>query len=83
MIQVESTPNPNAVKFSVGQPVGGPATFVAGQPTDNAMAQELLELPGVTSIFITADFVTISKSTETAWDEIVPRASEILAEHFA
>lgn len=82
MIQVESTPNPNAVKFSVGQSVGGPATFVAGQTTDNEMAHELLELPGVTSIFLTADFVTISKSADSDWSDIVPRATDILTEHF-
>ncbi|CAN5720975.1 MAG: NifU N-terminal domain-containing protein [Acidimicrobiia bacterium] len=83
MIQVESTPNPNAVKFSVGRSVGGPATFVAGQATDNEVAKELLDLPGVTSIFLTADFVTVSKTPDSDWGEIVPRATDILTEHFA
>ena len=82
MIRVEPTPNPNAVKFSVGKPVGGPATFVAGQPTDNPVASAILELAGVTSMFMTSDFVTISKSSDADWDLIVPEAQTILEEHY-
>lgn len=82
MISVSSTPNPNAVKFTVGKPVGGPATFVAGKATEDPMAQSLLDLPGVTSIFMTGDFVTISKDPEADWEEIVPAAQSILEDHF-
>lgn len=83
MIHVDPTPNPNAMKFSVGKPVGGPATFVAGQTTDTEWAQDLINLPGVTSVFATADFITISKSGEGDWDEIIPAATDILSDHFA
>lgn len=83
MITVSSTPNPNAVKFTVGKSVGGPATFVAGRSTEDPMAQSLLDLPGVTSIFMTGDFVTISKNAEAEWDEIVPAAHAILEDHFS
>jgi hypothetical protein len=82
MITVSSTPNPNAVKFTVGKPVGGPATFVSGASTEDPIAQSLLDLPGVTSIFMTGDFVTISKNVEAEWDEIVPAAQAILEDHF-
>jgi hypothetical protein len=47
------------------------------------MAEALLALPGVTSVFMTADFVTISKNAETDWDDIVPGAQAILEEHFS
>lgn len=83
MVSVEPTPNPNAMKFSVGTPVGGPATFVAGKETDNEMAAALLELPGVTSVFMTSDFVTLSKASDVSWDEIVEPATAILDEHFS
>ena len=82
MITVSSTPNPNAAKFSIGKPVGATATFVAGKPTDDPMGQALLDLSGVTSVFMTADFVTISKNAETDWGEILPAAQTILEEHF-
>jgi hypothetical protein len=82
VIRLDPTPNPNAVKFSVGVPVGGPATFVAGPAVENPMAAAILQLEGVTSIFMTADFVTISKSPEADWGLIVPQAQAILEEHF-
>ena len=83
MIQLDHTPNPNAMKFTVGKAVGGPATFLAGQTTDQEWVQDLLDLPGVSNIFLTADFVTISKTAEGDWEQILPMASEIISAHFA
>ena len=77
-VRTEPTPNPNAMKFSVGQPVGGPATHVAGSDTDDPAASEILDLPGVVSVFMTADFVTVSKSPDGDWDSLIPRCVDIL-----
>jgi hypothetical protein len=82
VISVDATPNPNALKFTVGKPVGGPTTYLHAQPTDDPLGQELLALIGVTSIFLTADFVTLSKSTDIDWIDIVPNALVILEDHF-
>lgn len=82
-VTVSSTPNPNAVKFTVGVPVGGPTTFVPSQPTDDPLGTALLALPGVASVFLTADFVTINKLPDAAWDSIVEAATSILEGHFA
>jgi hypothetical protein len=71
------------MKFSVGQSVGGPATFTAGSGApDNPLAAELLELTGVLSIFMTADFVTITKTPAASWEDITPEATRILESHF-
>lgn len=78
----EPTPNPNAMKFTVGQPVGGPATFSAGNEADNPAAADLLAIDGVESVFLTADFVTVTKSPDTGWEPITTRAQEILEGHF-
>lgn len=83
MVSIDPTPNPNALKFTVGSPVGGPTTFVAGRETDDPMAAALLALPGVSSIFMTADFVTVSKTPEGDWDDIIEPASSIITERFA
>jgi len=81
-VMIESTPNPNALKFTVGVDVGGPKTFVAGQDTDDPMASALLALNGVTSIFMTADFVTLSKTPEADWGPIATEAQGIVTEYF-
>ena len=81
-VEIAATPNPNALKFSVGVDVGGPKTFVAGRETDDELAAGLLGIPGVTSVFMTADFVTLSKLPDADWAEIAEPARELLEIHF-
>jgi len=82
-IRVEPTPNPNALKFSVGRPVGGPGTYVRGSEPPEGFLEGLLGLDGVASVFFTADFVTISKTPDGSWEAITPEATAILESHFA
>lgn len=82
-VTISPTPNPNALKFNVGQDVGGPRTFAAGGDTDDPLATALLGIAGVTSIFMTADFVTVSKSPDGDWEAIVAAAQPVLEAHFA
>ena len=77
-----ATPNPNALKFTVDSSFDAPRSFAAGQETDDPVAGPLLSIPGVTSVFMSADFVTISKSPDAGWDDIVPAATEALETHF-
>lgn len=81
-IRVEQTPNPNALKFSIGSPVGGPGTYVRGSQPEEGWVGALLALDGVASVFFTADFVTISKTPDGSWDAIASEASAILESHF-
>jgi hypothetical protein len=82
-VEISQPPNPNALKFTVGREVGGPKTFVAGREADDPVAAELLGLPGVTSVFMTADFVTISKAPDASWEDIAGPAKQVLEAHFA
>ncbi len=79
---VETTPNPRAMKFTVGTPVGGPATYTPGSVDDPRIAP-LFDIPGVSSVFATGDFVTITRDESVAWDDIVPRATTLLEEAFS
>ncbi len=81
-VTVEQTPNPNALKFSVGQPVGGPGTVVRGAEPEEAFLVDILALDGVASVFFTADFVTISKTPVGSWESITPEATAILEGRF-
>ncbi|MGH8871499.1 MAG: NifU N-terminal domain-containing protein [Acidimicrobiia bacterium] len=81
-VTVTPSPNPNAMRFSVGVPVGGPTTLVKGSEPAEAFARDLLALTGVTSVFMTADFVTISKTPDVSWESIVPEATAILETEF-
>ena len=81
-IQISNTPNPNALKFTVGRDVGGPLTFVAGADTDDPTGAALTAIDGVVSVFMTADFVTLSKTPDASWETIAPAATDILEQRF-
>ena len=82
-VTVSNTPNPNALKFTVGVDVGGPITHAAGSPPDDPMAAEILAIDGVTSMFGTADFITLSKKPDASWESIAAEAVAILERYFA
>ena len=71
-ITPQRTPNPNALKFGLGVEVGGPRSYVAANAADDPVARELLQIDGVTAVFMTADFVTVSKAPEDDWSSIAP-----------
>jgi hypothetical protein len=78
----DATPNPNAMKFTVDATFDAPTAFAAGGHTDDPVAAPLLAIEGVTSVFMSADFVTLSKSPDADWSMIVPAAVEALEAHF-
>ena len=81
-VAISNTPNPNALKFTVGADVGGPLTFAAGSQPDDPMAAELIAIEGVTSMFATADFITLSKRPDIPWEPIAAAAQTILERYF-
>lgn len=81
-ITVDNTPNPMARKFTVGAPVGGPATFMDAA-TAEAPYDEVLAIDGVASLFITADFVTVTKTQNADWADLTEPISDILERSFA
>jgi len=81
-VTISPTPNPNALKFEVGKDVGGPKTFAVGQEVDDPLAAALLELPEVLSVFMTADFITLSKGPDGTWEIIAEQAQSLISDHF-
>ncbi len=82
-VTVSGTPNPNAMKFTVGTPVGGPATFTPSTAGDDPLASAVVAIEGVTSMFLTADFVTVTKDPVADWATILPAVTAILEDMFS
>ena len=71
----EGTPNPNAVKFSLDRPATDKRseTFRAGSdPDDSPLGAAIFALDGVTNVFLTANFVSVTKEADVDWDELLP-----------
>jgi NFU1 iron-sulfur cluster scaffold homolog, mitochondrial len=80
VVDIQPTPNPNAAKFILDtriteQPV---SFFNAAAAKDHPLASRLFQIPGVTSILLLEDFVTVNKNSETKWNAITPRVKEVL-----
>jgi NFU1 iron-sulfur cluster scaffold homolog, mitochondrial len=84
-VEFQQTPNPNAGKFVVGQqvtPVGTSRSYYAEDDArDDPVARVLMRLPGIRSIFMVDDFITVTKTPATAWDDLVPKVEEAIRDH--
>jgi len=86
VVDAQPTPNPNAMKFTVGVPTtsGSPRTFRSAVEAEaDPLARTLFAIPGVVYVFMTADFVSVNKAPTSRWDDILPAATRALEQHFA
>lgn len=84
-IETEQTPNPATLKFLPGRPVmtSGTAHFASADACDaSPLAQRLFALPGVTSVFLGADFVSVSKDEALDWYRLKPAVLGAIMDHF-
>ncbi len=84
-IQTESTPNPATLKFLPGQTVleEGTADFPSADAGESSpLAQRLFAVAGVTAVFFGRDFVTVTKTEDTAWEHLKPALLGAIMEHF-
>ncbi|MCF8721291.1 NifU N-terminal domain-containing protein [Nitrospina gracilis] len=76
-IQVSTTPNENALKFTLDKPAidSGHKTYPnADAAAESPVAADLFGIEGVVSVFLMADFITVTKRPDVGWDVIQPAA---------
>jgi len=85
---IQETPNPNAVKFILREPVthGVARQFgSADSAQTDALARSLFEVGNVVSVFYMDNMITVEKEDPADWDELLPtlavpiRAAESVA----
>ncbi|MBN4072783.1 NifU family protein [Crocinitomix catalasitica] len=84
-LYAEMTPNPATMKFTANKMLlldDDSVTFDNLQEAKgfSPLAEALFEFPFVTSVFITANFVTITKTDNVEWDFIVMEMREFIRE---
>jgi len=84
-IQTEQTPNPSTLKFLPGRVVmsKGTADFAAPDAADTSpLARRLFAVEGVERVFLGADFVTVTKSSDKDWQVLKPSILGGIMEHY-
>jgi len=72
---IQETPNPNAVKFILKEPVsyGTSHSFKNAVAAEgDALAKSLFDVGDVESVFYMDKMITVEKSDNVEWDEILP-----------
>jgi NFU1 iron-sulfur cluster scaffold homolog, mitochondrial len=82
MIYTEITPNPAALKF-VSQKIllrKGSADFTSiEQAADSALATLLFDFAFVKGVFISGNFVSVTKEDDTQWETAIPLVKKAMA----
>jgi Fe-S cluster biogenesis protein NfuA len=83
-IQTEATPNPATLKFLPGRTVLEEGTFEARDSNEaerSPLARALMELPGVSGVFFSNDFISVTKD-EGDWQHLRPAVLGVVTEFF-
>ena len=81
VVEVQPTPNPNALKFVLDRAISDqPVSFFdAGAAAGHPIASRLFAIPGVSSLLLLGDFVTVNKTAEASWPPIREQVRKVLA----
>lgn len=83
-VYAESTPNPAAMKFVCSMMLlheGSVEYFSPEEATASPLAASLFRFSGIKAVFITSNFITVQKDSETDWYEIVNIIREFIRGH--
>src|SRR5215210_5660933 len=83
-IYTEMTPNPETMKFVANKLLypGKSADFPDVESAKpSPLATELFGFPFIKSVFIASNFVTLTKTPETDWDDVIPSIRQFLKEY--
>ena len=80
--EIQPTPNPNAAKFCLDRPISEQTISFLNpeQGRGHPLAERLFAIPGVRSLLLLGDFVTVNKAADVDWSDIAPRVKAVLAE---
>ena len=86
MIQTETTPNPNSLKFLSEKTISaiGTEEFQKGdtKSLSNSFIKELLEFNGVELVLLSKNFISVKKNEQVSWNDLKPMVISHLNHYF-
>lgn len=81
------TPNPNSLKFTAQGARflddGMVSIDSESEAQDHPLGRRLFSVHGVSNVFITPGFVTVSKQEAAEWSIVKPKVESILKDHLS
>jgi Fe-S cluster biogenesis protein NfuA len=84
VLSIQPTPNPNAYKFIVDQPLltsGSRHYNSVEEATGDALAEKLFAVAGVDTLYFAENFVTVSTAADADWRQLHAQVKEVLDGH--
>tara|TARA_B100002051_G_C16318472_1_gene431005 strand:- start:36 stop:581 length:546 start_codon:yes stop_codon:yes gene_type:complete len=86
MIQTETTPNPNSLKFLSEKVISSTGTEEFQKSNSKNLKvpfiKELLEFKGVELVLLSKNFLSVKKTDEVSWDELKPMVISHINDYF-
>jgi len=76
----QPTPNPNAMKYVFdAQVTSQPLSFFNPESAkDHVLASKLFSIPGVSSLLLLGDFITVNKHPDAKWPEVTKHVKKFV-----
>ena len=85
-VEIESTPNPDTLKFLPGKKVSevGPIEFLKNKKNIKvSLAKKILSLQGTVMVFFGEDFITVKKERDLKWEDLKRSIILEINEHYS
>ena len=82
-IYVESTPNPEVMKFVANRMLVDKSVEIRTltEAKGISIAEELLKFPFVESVYLSSNFISVSRSGKVEWEDIAMQLRVFIADH--
>ncbi len=83
-LQVQGTPNPNALKFVLNVPVksDGKVTYKTAEDCmQNPLARHLFSVPHVVEVYFFENYITITQDGQGDWDTLEDQIKSTILQH--
>ena len=85
MIQIENTPNPNALKFIPEKKVSNLSSYEISDKSNinNEAIRNILSINGVKSVFLSKDFLSVNKDESIDWEDLKHIIISFINDHYS
>lgn len=83
-VRPETTPNPNAIKFTTDKMIFEGTKSISVMPGDKSeheILNDLMELEGVDNVFGYQNFITVNKQFDADWDDLIDEVIKVFEKH--
>jgi len=83
-VRPETTPNPNAIKFTTNKLIfegDDSISVMPGDTSEHAILNDLMKVDGVDNVFGYQNFITVNKHFDVEWDELTPKVLDVFKDH--